>query len=114
MAMKRDRRHDRSDNDRQRRRAFHIAPDKWIAAKTGAYRIELSDADGVAGIVGQWNLRVDPDSPPTISWQPPSDDLYVTPSRSRAARLAVKDNLAIQKVDLLIERPSAADGLVDQ
>ena len=56
------------------RRAFHIGPDQWIAAKSGPYRLELTDADGLAGVVGQWNLRVEPDSPPSVSWQRPSDD----------------------------------------
>ena len=44
---------DAAGNDR---RAFHIAPDQWIAAKSGPYRLELADDDGVAGVVGQWNL----------------------------------------------------------
>ncbi|MEX0641363.1 MAG: hypothetical protein WD468_01610, partial [Pirellulales bacterium] len=94
------------DANGNERRAFHVAPDKWLAAKSGTYRIELTDADGLAGAAGQWNIRVNPDPPPSVSWQTPSDDLYVTPTAVVPIELAVKDNLAIQKVDLLVERPA--------
>lgn len=94
-------------------RRFQIPLGHWLAAKTGTYRIELTDSDGLAGVVGQWKLRVDPDAPPTIAWQSPSDDIYVTPIAGVPLALTVKDNLAIQNVDLLIETPTPKnDGLV--
>ncbi len=91
------------------RRAFHIGPDRWIAAKTGPYRLELTDEDGVAGIVGQWNLRVEPDSPPSVSWQQPADDLFVLPRAVVPLAVLVKDNLAIQHVHLTYERSDRSE-----
>lgn len=93
-----------SAGDDGKSNVFHIAPEKWIATKTGPYSLELSDGDGLAGVVGQWNLRVEPDSPPSVSWQSPSEDLYVTPNAIVPIALVVKDNLAIQRVDLTYER----------
>ena len=92
------------DAEQRQSRAFHIDPENWIATKSGPYSLELSDADGLAGIVGQWNLRVEPDSPPSVSWQSPSEDLYVTPNAVVPIELVVKDNLAIERVDLTYER----------
>jgi hypothetical protein len=85
-------------------RAFHIAPKKWTASKTGQYTLELVGSDGLEGNVGTWNLRVEPDSPPSVSWQQPSEDLYVTPKAVIPIELVVKDNLAIQRVDLTYQR----------
>ncbi len=83
---------------------FHVVPENWIAAKSGPYRLELSDTDALAGVVGQWNLRVETDSPPSISWQSPSDDLYVTPNAVIPIELAVKDHLGIHRVELAYDR----------
>jgi len=84
--------------------AFHIAPKGWIATKTGPYSLELTDTDGLAGVVGQWNMRVGPDSPPSVAWQSPSEDLYVTPNAVVPVELVVKDNLAINRADLIYDR----------
>ncbi len=94
----------RSGADGRQPRGFHIAPEQWIATKSGPYRLELSDAEGLAAVVGQWNLRTQPDSPPSVSWQRPSEDLYVTPAATVPITLDVKDNLAIHRVDLVYER----------
>ena len=58
----------------------------------------------MAGVVGQWNLRVEPDSPPSVSWQRPGDDLYVLPKAVVPIEIVVKDDLAIQRVDLTYDR----------
>jgi hypothetical protein len=88
---------------------FHIAPHDWIASVSGPYRLELTDADGVAGVVGQWNLRVQPDTPPTATWQRPTDDLYVTPGAVLPIEVLVKDNLSIQRVDLIYDRSDRSE-----
>lgn len=99
---------DAAGNDR---RAFHIAADQWIAAKTGPYRLELVDDEGVAGVVGQWNLRVEPDPPPSVSWQQPADDMFVLPGAVVPLAVLVKDNLAIKQIGITYERadPAASD-----
>ncbi len=59
---------------------------------------------GLAGIVGQWSLRVEPDSPPSVSWQRPSDDLYVLARAVVPIEVLVKDDVAIWSVDLIYDR----------
>jgi hypothetical protein len=54
--------------------------------------------------VAEGNLRVLPDSPPTVKWQAPNDDLYVTSSAVVPIELVVNDDLAIHTVELTIER----------
>ncbi len=88
----------------QGRRAFHVDPKQWTATQSGPYRFELVDESGLAGILGPWNLRVDADAPPSISWQRPSDDLFVLPRAVVPIELVVKDDFAIQRVDLIYDR----------
>lgn len=98
-----------SDDAGGERRAFRIAPNRWIAANSGTYRLELEGDDGLAGSAGQWHLRVEPDSPPSMSWQQPSEDLYVTAGAVVPLSVVVKDNLAIQAVDLAYQRSDQPD-----
>jgi hypothetical protein len=93
-----------SDDAGNQARAFHVAPKDWVAKKNGQYSLELLGKDNLAGTAGQWNLRVEPDSPPTVVWQTPSDDLYVTPGALIPIELLVKDNLAIKRVALKYDR----------
>jgi hypothetical protein len=86
------------------RHAFHVSPHEWVAAESGKYRLELENADAVAGIAGEWNLRVEPDTPPSIAWQQPTDDLFVLASATVPLELSVKDNLAIGRVELRYTR----------
>jgi len=83
---------------------FHIAPATWIATKSSPYSLELADTSGLAGVVGQWNLRVETDPPPSVSWQLPGDNLYVVSNAVVPIELFVKDNLAIEHVELAYER----------
>lgn len=95
-------------------RTFHFGPEQWIAAKSGPYQLELTDEDGLAGVVGKWNLRVEPDPPPSVAWLRPTDDLYVTAGAVVPIEVAVKDNLAIQRVDLRYERPDLSEAEEDR
>jgi hypothetical protein len=92
------------DSSGRQRRAFHIRPERWVAAASGPYSVELSGADGIAGVVGKWNVRVEPDAPPTVLWRRPRDDLYVTTAAVVPMELLVTDNLAVRRVELLYER----------
>ncbi|MEX2309276.1 MAG: hypothetical protein WD738_16870 [Pirellulales bacterium] len=98
-----------ADADGNDRRAFHVAPMRWIAAESCPYRLELTDSEGVAVVVGQWNLRVEPDAPPSVSWQRPSDDLHVTAAAIVPIDLLIKDNLAIQRVELVYARSDRSE-----
>jgi hypothetical protein len=98
-----------SDEAGRERRGFRVAPGRWIATSSGSYRIELADDGALAGVVGRWNLRVEPDSPPSVSWQTPRDDLYVLREAVVPIRLAVKDNLAVHRVELNYERSDRSE-----
>jgi hypothetical protein len=94
----------RPDDAGHEDRAFHIDPKQWIATQSSRYRLELEATNGLTGIVGQWNLQVETDSPPSISWQRPADELYVLAKAIVPIELIVKDILAIQSVDLTYDR----------
>ena len=88
---------------------FSIAANQWIARESGAYRLELENLDGVAGTAGQWNLRVEPDTPPSVAWQQPSEDLFVLPTATVPLAVVVKDNLAVARVELRYTRSDQSD-----
>ncbi len=104
----------RADEAGNEGRAFHIAPSQWVAAQSGKYRLELTDREGLPVVVGQWNLRVEPDPPPSISWQRPADDLYVTPQAVVPIELAVKDNLAVERVELVYQRSDRSEAELER
>lgn len=85
-------------------RSFHVSADQWIAHKTGLYRIELTDDNGVTSTVGRGNLTVEPDTPPSVSWRYPTGTIYVLPSAAVPIAVQVQDNLAIRDVKLVYER----------
>jgi hypothetical protein len=93
-----------ADNSGHENRAFHVDPKQWVAKQSGPYRLELVGEGDLAGVVGQWSLRVEPDSPPSVSWQQLGDDLYVLPKAVVPIAILVKDDLAIQRVDLTYVR----------
>jgi hypothetical protein len=90
-------------------RAFHVEPEQWIASQSGQYRLELVNEAGLAGIVDQWNLRVDPDSPPNVTWQRPADDIFVLPRAIVPIEVVVKEDFAIQRVDLTYDRTDKSE-----
>lgn len=93
-----------SDDAGKERQAFRIDPQQWIATQGGPYKLEVVNDSGLAGIVGQWNLRVTPDSAPNVSWQRPADDAYVLPRAVVPIEVSVKDDLAIRQVELTYDR----------
>jgi hypothetical protein len=93
-----------NDDAGKERQRFQIDPKKWIAKQTGQYKIELVNDSGLAGIVAQGNLRVDPDSAPSVSWVRPADDMYVLPRAVLPIELLLKDNLLIERVELTYDR----------
>jgi hypothetical protein len=99
----------RDDSAGNPQHAFHIAPEQWIAAESSVYRLQVTDSEGLAIDIGEWNLRVEPDPPPGVSWQKPTDDLLVTPAAVVPIELAVTDNLAVQRVELNYERSDRSE-----
>jgi hypothetical protein len=98
--------------DGAERRSFFVAADRFVAGESGPYAIELANADGVAGVAGEWSLRVEPDTQPSVAWQRPQADLFVLPTATVPLAVAVKDNLAIARVALEFERSDQPDETV--
>ncbi len=98
----------RGDHPDEPHRSFHVPPGRWVAGESGPYKLELTDQDGLAVTVGQWNLRVRPDTPPSVAWQQPSADLYVTAQAVVPVALAVHDDLAIQRIELVYNRSNSS------
>ena len=98
-----------ADSAGHERRGFTIPADAWIATTSGKYRLELESTDGVAGTVAEGNLQVVPDTPPTVSWERPHDDLMVLSTATVPIEVSVKDNLAIASVELRYSRSDQAD-----
>ncbi len=98
-----------SDDAGHERRSFRMAPDRWVAAESGPWRLELEGDDGLAGTAARGELHVEPDAPPSVSWQRPREDLYVTAAAVVPLAVEVKDDLAIQAIELVYERSDRPD-----
>lgn len=75
------------------------------------YRVKLENREGIEGISDSWALRVDPDPPPEVTWQEPASDQFVLANAVVPIRVAVNDNLAIQKAAILYSRENEEEPL---
>src|SRR5262249_29631262 len=83
---------------------FHIESNKWLPTHGGSYRLEVETETNVTGVVGQWNLSVTPDAPPSVAWQQPSDDLFILPRAVVPIQVLAKDDLAIRQIQIEYDR----------
>ncbi len=75
-----------------------------IIERSGAYWFELTDREGLTGgRDDRCEIRAVPDSPPTVTIEQPSDNLFVTSHAVVPLRVSVKDDLAVQQVDLVFK-----------
>ncbi len=82
----------------------------WLIEKSAAYWVELADESGLpTGRDSRLELQVVPDSPPAISWESPGDHTFVTPRAIVPIAALVKDDLAIQRIQLRYLRPGHSD-----
>jgi hypothetical protein len=86
------------------RRAFTIPPREWIATESGKYQLELESTHGVAGMVAEESLDVEPDTAPDVTWLRPRDDLFVLESATIPLEVKARDNLAIERIELQYTR----------
>ena len=69
---------------------------------------ELIDEEGLeGGGVLRWDVRAISDAPPTVSIEEPSGNLFVTPQAHVPLRIGVKDDLAVQRVEMAYTRDNA-------
>lgn len=82
----------------------------WRAEKSAGYWFELIDGSGLpTGRDTRLEIQATADSPPTISWQSPGDHTFVAPRVVVPIKCLVKDDLAVQRVQLRYLRPGMSD-----
>lgn len=83
--------------------------DPLTVETSGSYSFQLVDRNGLKGGSDvAWELRVEPDRPPTATLENPTADLYVTPRGVVRVRGWAADDLALRSVTLVVQRPDAA------
>lgn len=93
-------------------RSFSAPADStpWLAEKGGEVWCEVTDESGLpAGRQDRIELQVVADAPPTISWESPTDHMFVTRRALVPIRGLIKDDLAVARVELRYLRPDASD-----
>ena len=73
--------------------------------KSGSYWFDLTDRDGLSGgSDDRWEIHAVPDSPPTVSIEQPTANLFVTPRAVVPLRVVAKDDLAVRNIALVFRR----------
>jgi hypothetical protein len=82
----------------------------WRVEKSAGYWIELIDGSGLpTGRDTRLEIQAIADSPPVISWQLPGDHTFVAPRAFVSVKCLVRDDLAVQRVQLRYLRPGMSD-----
>ena len=85
-------------------RRFHVGPSRWRIEKSGSYRFELTDRDGIrGGADDRWPIDAVADAPPQVAIEQPAADLYVAPEAVVPIRISAHDDLAVREIDLAIK-----------
>jgi hypothetical protein len=78
------------------------AAEPWLIDESGVYGFELIDPNQYRQAErSRWELRAVADRPPTISLERPATNIYVTADAVVRIRALVKDDLAVQSIDLV-------------
>jgi hypothetical protein len=86
-----------------------------VLNKSGSYWFELTDHQGLAGGSDlPWEIQVVPDSPPAVSIEKPTADLFVTPNAVVPLRVEVKDDLVVHEVALVFSRSNQPERELSQ
>jgi hypothetical protein len=86
------------------------APEPMEIDKSGAYWIELEDVEGLKGGDDErWDVRAVADSPPTVTFEQPAANLFVTPEAEISIKVAAKDDLSIRDMFLHYSRSDRTD-----
>jgi hypothetical protein len=82
----------------------------WRIEKSATCWFELADASGLpTGRDTRLEIHAAADSPPAISWESPGDHTFVTPRAVIPIRCLVKDDIAVERVQLRYLRPGMSD-----
>jgi len=77
---------------------------------SAAYWFELTDRRGLSGgEQSRFEIRAVPDRPPSVSIERPIGTVFVTPRAVVPLRVTAKDDLALQAIDLIVERADASE-----
>ena len=77
----------------------------FTVEKSGSYWFELADREGLSGgSDDRWEIRATHDTPPTVSIEQPTANLFVTPRAVVPIRVAAKDDLAVRSMALMFRR----------
>ena len=82
----------------------------FVVQRSGSYWLRLTDVEGLTGVDNRWDIRAIPDFQPTVSIEQPASNIYVTPQAVIPLRVAVKDDLAVRRVDLQFARSDSLEG----
>jgi hypothetical protein len=75
-------------------------PPLWVD-KSGSYWFALEDRQGLSGgSEARWEIFAVPDSPPSVTIEEPTANLFVTSRAAVPLRVTAKDDLAIQQIAL--------------
>jgi hypothetical protein len=78
---------------------------EFVIEQSGSYTLEFKDHDGlIGGDETRYEIRALEDFAPTVTVDQPLANLYVTSEASVPLEIHVKDDLAIQRVDLIVQR----------
>ena len=76
-----------------------------VVDKSLSYWFSLTDREGLTvASAERGEIRATADSPPSVSIEQPTANLFVTPRAVVPLRVAIKDDLAVHHVDLVIAR----------
>lgn len=82
----------------------------FVVEQSGAYWIELEDAEGLLGGADvKYDLRAVADLPPTVAIDKPAANIYVTAEASVPLRIVAKDDLALQAIELRYTRSDRSE-----
>jgi DNA repair exonuclease SbcCD ATPase subunit len=86
------------------------ASQPWQPKKSGRYLLQLTSAEGVTTEEAfQWEVRLTPDTPPTVAVESPADGAFATPSALLPVIGTAKDDLALAAINLRFLRPGLSD-----
>lgn len=80
---------------------FTIVPEQFLIEQSDAYWFELEDAESnYSGRQERWGIQAVPDTAPSVIFEKPQANLFVTADAVLPLRIVVKDNLHIHDISL--------------